>query len=460
MPDLSERIRYLVETAESPISLSEVREIVESRPDRHRRSPLAIASVGALVAAAVIAGAVLVPTSHSNPPVKMAASQSAAVQLRTIALTAGRQPLVSAGPNQWLRTEQTMSIAAYVSQVGTTSTPDAKATINATISTWSDTTGQACVSATTDPAQFADPANQAAWTDAGLIDQPLNQPITGCDSIIQGDTADTLTQATGVIDVSALPLDSAALAQDLEAGTTGIPSVDNVPTSAGTDAAFERAAILLLGPDSGATPAFESALYGAVAIIPGVHSLGPTTAHSGRTGVGFSAVTTSGTTTIIVNPATGAVLEARNVADQATFDVLSTHYLGSPRGIGMQGGSYGATDLWLDPVGEPTIVGPVTQMTEGDAAIYTIAEPGVTLEQVDKLSKMLQHQFGGIGVSQGSASSAILNNPHVPPATTPNGQIINIGATDTWMFSGTAQQVRGSLEALRASGLFVTILVF
>jgi hypothetical protein len=32
MPDLSERIRDLVETAEVPLTLSEVREIVEGRP--------------------------------------------------------------------------------------------------------------------------------------------------------------------------------------------------------------------------------------------------------------------------------------------------------------------------------------------------------------------------------------------------------------------------------------------
>ena len=461
MPDLSERIRDLVEAADHPVTLNEVREMVEKGPSWGRRPGRAVTSVGVvLAAAAVVVGVVLLPASHSHPPVTAAPPQTAAVQLQRIALTAGRQPVVSPGPNQWLHTEQTMSIAAYVSQVGTTPTPDAKATINATIGTWSDTTGQACVSAATDPAQFASPANQAAWTDAGLIDQPPNQPVTGCESIIQGDTVGTLTQATGVFDVSSLPTDSVALARDLEAGTTGIPTVDGVVPAAGTNTAFERAAILLVGPDSGATPAFESALYGALATISGVDALGPVTSHSGSTGSGFSAVTTSGTTTIVVDPATGTLLEARNVADQTMFDVLSTHYLGSDQGIGSHGGSYGATVLWLDPIGEPSVVGPVTQVADGDAAIYTIAEPGVTLEQVSALSKMLQQQFGGIASVQGSASSAILNNPHVPPATTPNGQIINIGATNTWMFIGSSQQVRDSLDALQASGLFVTILVF
>jgi hypothetical protein len=73
---------------------------------------------------------------------------------------------------------------------------------------------------------------------------------------------------------------------------------------------------------------------------------------------------------------------------------------------------------------------------------------------------MLRHQFGGIASVQGSASSAMLNNPHVPPATTPNGQIINIGATNTWEFIGSSEQIKDSLEAIQATGLFVAILVF
>jgi len=218
---------------------------------------------------------------------------------------------------------------------------------------------------------------------------------------------------------------------------------------------LRRALFSVLGIDRGREATAE-----ALAWAREHWGLEPVRAHSGRMGVGFSAATSSGTTTIVVDPATGALLEARNVADQTTFDVLSTHYLGSAQGIVTQGGSYGATVLWLDPIANPSIVGPVTRMTGGDAAIYTIADPGVTLEQVDALSERLQHQFGGIESTQGSASSAILNNPHVPPATTANGQTIDIGATDTWTFTGSAEQVGDSLQALRASGLFVTILVF
>ncbi len=474
MPDLNEQIRELINEGAPPVTMAEIMAIqteVASHPAPPNRRPRRRSRIGlvagpvAIAAAVVVAVIVIDTASHQHPVITGPPMQTAATQLHEIALTADRQPAVSPGPNQWLSTHQAMSISAYVSQVGSTSTPDAQATIDATTGTWSNTTGQACVSAATDPAQFASPADQAAWTAAGLIDQPKVQPVTGCDSIIQGDATDTLTQATGVIDVSSLPTDAATLAGELASGTTGIPAVDGVVGAPGNSAAFERAVILLVGPESGATPGFESALYGAIATIPGIHGLGHVMTHSGRVGLGFSAATSLGTTTIIVDSSTGALLEARNVASRATFDVLAIHYLGTgvgpnTKGIGSQGGSYGATILWLDPIGKPTVVGPVTQMTEGDTAIYTIAKPNVTLEQVDALGTTLRHQIGGIEQIQGSASTAVQNNPHVPPATTPDGQIINIGASGTWTFTGTSEQVKHSLEALEATGLFVTILAF
>lgn len=465
MLDLSERVRDFVDTAEPPVTLSDVRRIVEERPTRHRRSKLTpLAAVATLTVAAIVVVSVFALTPRTRPALIRSPHRSAAVQLQNIALSAGRQPAATPNANQWLQTEQTASIAAYVSDVGNTPTPNAKATIDAKIGTWSDTTGQACISATTDPAQFASPDNEAAWTAAGLIDQPTEQPITGCDGIIQGDTVGSLTESTGVIDVSTLPVDSTVLARALDDGTTGIPAIDDIPSQAGTSAAFTRAVILLMGPDSGATPAFESALYGALATIPGIQNLGSVRTHSGGMGAGFSAATSSGVTTIVVDPATGALLEAQNVADQSLLNVLAIHYL-SPhqvagQGIGSVGGSYGATILWLDPVGKPMVVGPVTQVADGDSAIYTIARADVSFEQLQALGPMLQHEFGGIESIQGGGSTAEVNNPNVPPATTPNGRVISIGATNTWTFIGSSKQIKESLDALAASGLFVTILVF
>lgn len=460
MPELSERIRGFVESAEPPVKLEEVRQVVESRP-RRRRLYRAVVMAGCLAIVVVIVAAVVaVHTGAKHARIKTATSHpTVRAQLHQIALMAARAPIASPGPNQWLGIEQEMAIAAYVSQVGDTPTPDAKSTINVTVDTWADTTGQACVSASTQPALFDSPANQAAWAAAGLTDQPDPQPVTGCDSIIQGDTVGSLTEATGVIDVSALPTDPASLAQELETGTTGIPAVDQVTPQPGINAAFQRATVLLVGPDSGATSQFESALYDALATIPGVTGLGTVRSHSGVTGEGFSAVTDSGTTTIVVDPTSGALVEARNVADQAVFDVLSTHYIAGA-GIGTEGGSYGATILWMDPVGKPIVVGPMSQLSSGDTAIYTIGKLGVTFQQIQAFNDTLQHEGGGIESIEGSGSSADLFNPHVPPATTPSGQIISIGATNTWAFSGTFQQVRESLGALESSGLFVTVLAF
>jgi hypothetical protein len=204
------------------------------RPSRGKGPHLgALIGVATLAAAAVLAVVELMPPVHHSyvkrPPV------AAATQLRKIALAVEQQATLSPDANQWLRTEQRMSIAAEVSQVGSTPTPNAQATINATITTWSNTTGQACVSAATEPAEFASPANQTAWMSAGLTNQPSDQPVTGCDSIIQGDTVGTLTESTGVIDVSALPTDSTTLANELETGTTGIPAIDTVPKQPGDE---------------------------------------------------------------------------------------------------------------------------------------------------------------------------------------------------------------------------------
>ena len=409
MLDLSERVRDFVDTAEPPATLSDVRRIVEERPTRHRRSrknSLPFCRRRHVDSRRHRRRLCVCVDSCARPALIRSPHRSAAVQLQNIALSAGRQPARDPTANQWLQTEQTASIAAYVSDVGNTPPQMRRPRSTPRSATWSDTTGQACISATTDPAQFASPANEAAWTAAGLIDQPTEQPITGCDGIIQGDTVGSLTASTGVIDVSTLPVDSTVLARALDDGTTGIPAIDDVPSQAGTSAAFTRAVILLMGPDSECeTPAFESALYGALATIPGIQNLGSVRTHSGGMGAGFSAATSSGVTTIVVDPATGALLEAQNVADQSLLNVLAIHYL-SPhqvagQGIGSVGGSYGATILWLDPVGKPMVVGPVTQVADGDSAIYTIARADVSFEQLQALGPMLQHEFGGIESIQG-----------------------------------------------------------
>lgn len=89
------------------------------------------------------------------------------------------------------------------------------------------------------------------------------------------------------------------------------------------------------------TPGFRKALLEALPTIPGVRSLGETSTGLGRSGLGFSAKNILGTTTVVVDPRTGALLEARNTDDDAfTF--------GPQANVDIQ---------WLDPTGTPKVVG-------------------------------------------------------------------------------------------------------
>ncbi|HEX3728743.1 MAG TPA: hypothetical protein VHV47_02995, partial [Opitutaceae bacterium] len=112
------------------------------------------------------------------------------------------------------------------------------------------------------------------------------------------------------IDVSALPASAEALAKTLEAGNTGVPSLDQEKID-GPDPAFERAVLLLLAPMIGAQPRFSAVTYQAIALLPGVVSLGTVSTHSGKTGQGFAAGKGANAVAIVVSR-TGTLLEVRN----------------------------------------------------------------------------------------------------------------------------------------------------
>ena len=107
--------------------------------------------------------------------------------------------------NQWLHSEQEVSFFAQVSQVGSTPTPDAQATVRATIQEWANGVGESCTSVTATPAQFASSANEAAWHAAGLLDSPNEQPVTGCTTVggATGTNGLGLAEGTGVTDARA-----------------------------------------------------------------------------------------------------------------------------------------------------------------------------------------------------------------------------------------------------------------
>lgn len=167
------------------------------------------------------------------------------------------------------------------------------------VQTWAGADGSGRQVITIDPTpMFPTSADQAAWEQAGSpATGPLpSAPIQTSFGPGQAGSAGSLAPA---YDVAGLPTDPSALLADLEQGTTGIGSVDTLGPLTGsslaggdrcmsaTCAAWVRAVALLRGPDVGATPAFRSALYQAMATMPGVQSLGTTTTE-GVTGTTFA----------------------------------------------------------------------------------------------------------------------------------------------------------------------------
>jgi hypothetical protein len=93
--------------------------------------------------------------------------------------------------------------------------------------------------------------------------------------------------------------------------------------------------LLLSTPQVGGSAALESALYEVLSTQPGVESLGTMTDHLGRHGIGFTEPGSA--LTLIVDPATGHLLELRN----------ANHPLS-----GGGGAMVGTSSLrWEDPVG-------------------------------------------------------------------------------------------------------------
>jgi hypothetical protein len=230
--------------------------------------------------------------------------------------------------------------------------PGAGATATASVKMWADTSSQACTASTFASIQSESLIDQDALIyRAGLPVGPrAPQPSVRCmnQNIFLGNGGQL---GVGVMNVSSLPTGPAALARDIETARTGNPALNQsfeqaAPTNEPKggpeyDKAFERASLLLIGPTVGATPEFREALLNALPTIPGVRSLGETSTSSGRTGLGFSAKNILGTTTVVVDPQTGALLEARNTDDDAFI-------LAPQVNVDIQ---------WLDPTGTPKVVG-------------------------------------------------------------------------------------------------------
>jgi hypothetical protein len=458
MPELSERVREYVDAVEPPVTLDDVWALLRNSQPRRRRSGPALMLSGAVAAAAVALIVVLLPNLPNAP---LHQPVAAAAQLRQIAARAASHPIPRLGGDEWLRTQQTVAFSAEVTEVGTTPMPDAQASVQATINTWSNTNGQACVSSSAAPAHFEESTNEAAWKAAGLLDVPVDQPITGCTNITADENqSGGMSATTGVTDVSGLPTNTSVLAHELTTGTTGIRALDQLTTEDRQNLGFERAAILLVGPDAGASPTFLSALYGALATMPGIQSLGTVKTHTGTSGKGFSAGTSAGQSTIVVDPTSGQLLEASNLQDPTLFNAIADSYLSQPlAGIGAEGGSWNATIQWLDPQGVPGIVNNQTLPMTTDVAIFATAQLNATYSQLNAFIGELDTRLGRpLGGFSYSGPSAQIENQLAPPPTTANGHTISTGATMQWTFGAASHQLNEYLAALRSSEMFVSVI--
>lgn len=432
------------------------------RPGRRRRVSMLVAGVSTTVVAVLVVVLVL-PTAGRRPPA------AAAAALRQLATTAASGSLPQLGSGQWLLTHDSVSFSANVGQVGASSTPGAQATMHADIEEWSDGNGDACTSASFDPAQFASPANRAAWTAAGLLVDPTDQLTLGCITVSATTPHNDFDGGSGVIDVSGLSTDPSTLARQLMEGTTGMAALDRLGPGQQPDAGFERAAIVLVGPTSGETPAFLAALYQALAMIPGIDALGNVVTHGGVTGLGFAGSTAPGSAAIVVDPTTGALLEAHNIPTPVAFNGLIRAYqTPTPTGsLGTEGGVYGTAIEWLDPVGSPTVVGvgslprgfQIPQQLALTGSIIATAKPDVAFADLLDLKATLATRYGAPTSSGYTASVATEADPGATTTTSPAQGPVAAGFVLAFTFSGPRAQLDEYAAALKASALFSSVQV-
>ena len=353
-----------------------------------------------LVAAVSLVIVELWPATGFQP-----APSAAAATLRTLAQVASTQPSAVPKGNQWLQQKVRVSINASILTVGRTATPDASATVNATIDEWANTNNTTCTVSDLRAVQFASPVNQSAWLAAGLLVHPPT-PQYNCTNFGQSQNS-TVGNGSGAFDISSLPNDPTLLAKQLEMGTTKISGLNNLPFYGSSKVAgFARAAVLLIGPTVGGSPAFWSGLLRAMATMSGVTSLGHVTTHSGETGLGFAAPSGLGQITLVLSPSSGKLLEARNVEDQvlegAEGPGQAFANMADPHGFAFKGGGEKSIVRWLDPIASPTVVNSIPSSLQNQLGPYSNAtgyiraetNPGVTQNQLFSLMADLRQLPG------------------------------------------------------------------
>jgi hypothetical protein len=402
-------------------------------------------SIGAAVA--VAASAVLV--IQILPTTRVATPEAAAAQLMHLASVV--QPPTELQAGQWSTDEMRGVVKADRFTLGKTPEPNVQASIPLTLQTWSNSSGSMCTSETFGTATFASSTDAAAWNALGLIDTPANQPITGCDGGVEA-----AWDSTGppVFDVSNLTHDPATLASELQNGNTGIPSLDQADVNEEHQVAgFIRLADLLVGPNIGQWSGFGKEILQTMSLLPGVVSLGDLTAHSNAIGPAFTvndevelnpktgAVEWKWAAPIVILDAeTGTLLEVRNISIPI-LQGAAQDFVGSPNApVYTQGGGYGISTTWADPVGSPSVIdqGSLPGWISMNHLIEVVTLPTTTASQVSAVVNPL--------LSNGD--HGIVDNGVPSPGVSTNDITI----------IGTPAQEATVVQALTNSGLFASVI--
>jgi hypothetical protein len=169
-----------------------------------------------------------------------------------------------------------------------------------TVQTWVAPNGSGRRVTTTDPTpRFFTAQARAAWVAAGGSLLPLFPAPPPTVQLFGAGYAFTNNPIIRVFNISHLPTDVATLTTliaqgrtdpqgSIQTGLKGLGPASNCPTK--DCVVFERVAVLLQGPDIGATPARRAALFKVMAHVPGVTLLGSVADPMGRKGTGVELV--------------------------------------------------------------------------------------------------------------------------------------------------------------------------
>ena len=285
-------------SAEAHWSYLRITALSHSRRHNSHRFLIGSGIVGTVAAALVVLIVVVIPGARGG--------QSAAAAVLASAATVAAQQSNQLAPGQYMYTEtKTLYQLALGSQNGTETAVanGVVAQFTETVRLWASTGGAGTVLRTNSALQFSSSADRAEWN-ANPVGRQLQEEFSS------GSSSSVLAiPEEHAVNLASLPTAPSELALVIERGQRQT-NIDHIPP--GPNSTFERTAALLLGPDTGRTPALSSALFRVLATQPGTQLLGRVTDHSGQQGVEVVlASPASGTVSkVLVDPSSGSLLEA------------------------------------------------------------------------------------------------------------------------------------------------------